>query len=408
MITFKKCMVVAAMATLSLGLFAETKEPVSKTNAATAGIFSTDLDDFTNVNSWSNVNPKDFYLYFGMDNGLSNLASSYDIGFAKYFKKIYWGTYFSGNLGTSTNTTTTVGGTTTKTKTTGDSEWVFNNTIGIGNLGLALNLHFFDDGSTKSGEDYSKDTDLDITLKAGLKEYAIKKTKIVPYAAINYSIGDGTKVKSGEDITNNRHSLFSVEAGATLPLKGSKTFEQTLSPSVKFYTEKAVRDDHGTFGIQIPVTYTGLVNASSNFAFGFTASLEPSLGFGNGDFSFGLTPSAAFGLTYATKKNIDLNAGVEFALPSYSYGKTTTTVLGTTTTTKSSSWDGNDASLTFSSGFAIKVSKNFLIDCTYEALFNLFGSDTSSDLTTTGDTNFWNTVNSILVHNIGFEVSAKF
>nr|MCR5285253.1 hypothetical protein [Treponema sp.] len=119
MITFKKCMVVAALATLSLGLFAETKEPVSKTNAATAGIFSTDLDDFTNVNSWSNVNPKDFYLYFGMDNGLSNLASSYDIGFAKYFKKIYWGTYFSGNLGTSTNTTTTVGGTTTKTKTTG-------------------------------------------------------------------------------------------------------------------------------------------------------------------------------------------------------------------------------------------------------------------------------------------------
>ncbi|MCR5605556.1 MAG: hypothetical protein K6F69_01895, partial [Treponema sp.] len=323
-------------------------------------------------------------------------------------KKIYWGTYFSGNLGTSTNTTTTVGGTTTKTKTTGDSEWVFNNTIGIGNLGLALNLHFFDDGSTKSGEDYSKDTDLDITLKAGLKEYAIKKTKIVPYAAINYSIGDGTKVKSGEDITNHRHSLFSVEAGATLPLKGSKTFEQTLSPSVKFYTEKAVSADHGTFGIQIPVTYTGLVNASSNFAFGFTASLEPSLGFGNGDFSFGLTPSAAFGLTYATKKNIDFNAGVEFALPSYTYGKTTVEGITTTTTTKTSSWDGNDASLTFSSGFAIKVSKNFLIDCTYEALFSLFGNDTSSDLTSTGNTNFWNTVNSILVHNIGFEVSAKF
>ena len=406
MITFKKCMAVAALATLSLGLFAETKEPVSKTNAATAGIFSTDLDDFTNVNSWSNVNPKDFYLYFGMDNGLSNLASSYDIGFAKYFKKIYWGTYFSGNLGTSTKTKTTVGDTTTKTKTTGDSEWVFNNTIGIGNLGLALNLHFFDDGSTKSGEDYSKDTDFDITLKAGLKELAIKKTKIVPYAAINYSIGDGTKVKTGDTVTNNRVSLFSVEAGAALPLKGSKTFEQTLSPSVKFYTQKAVEADHGTFGIQIPVTYTGLVNASDNFAFGFAASLEPSLGFGKGAFSFGLIPSAAFGLTYATKKNIDLNAGIEFALPSYSYSKTTVEGI-TTTTTKTSSWDGNDASLTFSSGFAIKVSKNFLIDCSYEALLSLFGSDTSSDLTTTGNTNFWNTVNSILIHNIGFDFSIK-
>lgn len=406
MISIKKITTVAAAAVLSFGLFAQT-EPVSKTNVATAGLFGNDVDDFTNVNYWSNVAPKQYFAYFGMGSDFGyeerNPIATYNLGFAKQFKKFYWGTYFSGNLGENTTTKTTVGGTTEKKNETKDSEFQFNNTFGFGNVGLGFDFYYRDRGSNRSEENSSINERLNLAFKAGLKEYKVKKTKIIPFAKLSFDI-DGVKTKNNTTTNDQREWTLGLEAGADIPFGKDKNVEQTFNVALGMALKKPADSDkkESHFGIIIPVGYKAIVKASNALSVGFSANLESKLVFGKlGDastFDFDLTPSIAAGVTYATKKNIDLNAGIKFAVPKFTYKKSEVT--------STSTWDGNDAQLGFNSGFAIKPTKNICIDCSYEILADIFGDDTNTDLSTYN--NFWQTVNQVLVHNIGFEVSVKF
>ncbi len=410
MISIKKFTAVAAAAVLSFGLFAQT-EPVSKTSVATAGLFGNDVDDFTNVNYWSNVAPKQFFAYFGM--GTNTVGSTYDLGFAKQFKKFYWGTYFSGNLGPVTTTKTTTAGTTTKTKTTGDSEFSFNNTFGFGNVGLGIDFHYFDDGSSITDNTTDKNETVELAIKAGLKEYKIKKTRIIPYAAINYGIRGNKTVNTVGGTTTTVDSRFwnlGLSAGADIPLGKDKNVEQTATVGLGMTLIKPADSDDKTsnFAIGLPVGYKVVLKATNALSVGFKADADLGMSFGKAGsdtsvFAFAFEPKVAAGLTYATKKNIDLNAGVNFAVPAFTYSKTSVSGYSSGT----AAWNGTDGSLSFNSGFAIKPTKNICIDCSYEILAHIFGNNTETGLTE-GNYNFWNTVNKVLVHNIGFEVSAKF
>ena len=120
------------------------------------------------------------------------------------------------------------------------------------------------------------------------------------------------------------------------------------------------------------------------------------------------------GLTFDTKKEVILNAGLRFDVPSYSDEKTDTDgkVIET------AGWDGTDCDLTWSSGFNWVPTKNISVDCTYQILRNLIdnrGADGNNsadnmetDLSEGNGTSIWNTLNQVLVHNIGFSVSVKF
>lgn len=121
MISLKKIITVAAAAVLSLSVFAQA----SKTNIATAGLFGNDVDDYMDVCYWSGVKPENFFAYFGMDS--NRAGNTYNIGFAKQFSKVYWGTYYSGNLGSTKKTTTTTDSNTTVETVSGSSEFTFNN-----------------------------------------------------------------------------------------------------------------------------------------------------------------------------------------------------------------------------------------------------------------------------------------
>ena len=411
MISIKKITAVAAAAVLSFGLFAQT-EPVSKTSVATAGLFGNDVDDFTNVNYWSNVAPKQFFAYFGM--GKNTVGSTYDLGFAKQFKKVYWGTYFSGNLGSVSTTKTTTAGTTTKTKTTGDSEFLFNNTFGFGNVGLALDFSYADAGSTVTDTYSNKNETVGLTLKAGLKEYKIKKTKIIPYAAINYGITGNKTVNTvgGTTTTSDgRKWNFGLSAGAYIPFGKDKNVEQTFAVGLGMDFEKQSDSDlkSKTFYIDVPVAYKVVFKATDSLSFGFKADIDFPMNFSNDElevktFKFEFKPSVAAGVTYKTKKNIDLNAGIKFAVPNFSYTKNTSKSGDSSTGT--GSWSGTEPNLEFSSGIAIKPTKNICIDCSYEILADIL--DNTETSLNEGNNNFWNTVNKILIHNIGFEVSVKF
>ena len=155
------------------------------------------------------------------------------------------------------------------------------------------------------------------------------------------------------------------------------------------------------------VTY----NATDKLALGFKAGLDPVITSTTSkdaadkdvkSVEFEFDPEVAVALTYDTKKKVVLNAGVGFDIPAYKYSKET----GDKYTSTTHSWKGDDAKISFTSGFEVKPVKNISFDCSYEALADLFGNDTSAELN--NNTNFWNSVNKVLVHNIGFEVTVNF
>ena len=433
MISLKKVFVAAAVATLSFGLFAQS-EPKSKTNTATAGLFGTDVDTYTSVNYWSEVKPENFFAYFGMSKTPQANLSTYDFGFAKQFSKCYWGTYFSGNLGSYSETKTSGNGKSSTEKTNGKSEFTFNNTFGFGNIGLALDFYYYEDGTSGTtftpatlpdAKDITTTTDAatwNLGLKAGLREYKVKNTALAPYAKFNYIMNPadikiedtsihGSKVtKTNEDTVDSRWTVVALTAGADIFLGKSETTEKTANVEAMFAFVNPKDSDkkYKVTEITVPVSYTAIFNASEALKFGFNAKAESKFDFGKGDdnddFLFGFAPEFNVGVTYETKKKVDLNAGVGFAVPSFSYSKNTANDV----TSETSKWDGKDATLSYNSGFAINPTKNITIDCSYEILQNIFSDTSTSTDLNTGDKNFWNTVNDTFVHNIGFEVTVKF
>ena len=184
MISLKKVFVAAAVATLGFGLFAQS----SKTNAATAGLFSTDVDNFVDVNEWSTVNPEKFFGYFGMDYG------NYNVGFAKQFEKFYWGTYYSGDIGSSSKKTNDA-------KTIDDetvTNWgnlTFANLFGFGNIGINATLNFSGYKKVTEQKEPSVTTTEDSTrfsgyVSAGLTSFDLAGFNTKPYAYVSFSNND--------------------------------------------------------------------------------------------------------------------------------------------------------------------------------------------------------------------------
>ena len=229
MISVKKIISIAAVAALSVSLFAQT----SMTNTATAGLFSTDVDNYLDVNSWSEVKPEKFFAYFGMRSG------NYDLGFAKNFKDCYWGTYFSGNLGTSTSTKTTSGDSTSINNTTSSPTYFnFNNIIGLGNLGIGVNFYYNDHTKSYTKQNSGASTRKDdsswtINVKAGLKEYKFNKYLLSPNAFVTFRMNGNTgaktvsKASSDADAvtTDTRNKEIELGAATDILLGNGKAFE---------------------------------------------------------------------------------------------------------------------------------------------------------------------------------------
>ena len=84
--------VISAAAGLMLSGSAAVFAQESLTSESTFGVFGTDVDDYMDVNSWSNVNPKKAFVFADFyDDHLS-------AGFSKQGKKVYFGTYFDGAI----------------------------------------------------------------------------------------------------------------------------------------------------------------------------------------------------------------------------------------------------------------------------------------------------------------------
>lgn len=417
MISLKKVFVAAAVATLGFGLFAQS----SKTNAATAGLFSTDVDNFVDVNEWSTVNPEKFFGYFGMNDG------NYNVGFAKQFEKFYWGTYYDGNIGDSSKKTYDAK-TTADTTVTNWGDLTFANLFGFGNIGIKATLNFSGSKSVTEQKEPSVTTTEDSTsfygsVRAGLTSFDLAGFNTKPYAYISFDTNSnyGTKKDvTNKDTEDNRRKSFGIGAGAEVTLSESETTTQAVSAAVHFtnYTPYDTDRAAKATDFYLPLDYKVTYKASENLSLALGASAD--IDYNTSDNSktkvktstFEFTPSLATGLTYDTKKKVIFNAGVGFTVPSYTNRKTDTDGKVDTT----SEWNGADCNLTWSSGFNWVPTKNVSVDCSYQILDNLIGgsgnntrsADMETDFTEGYSKNFWETVNKALVHNIGFSVSVKF
>ena len=418
MISIKKIISTTAIAVLSVSLFAQFA-PSSKTSEATQGLFDTDVDKFMSVTSWSEVKPEKFFGYFGIGSTPIFGYTSYDLGFAKQFSKCYWGTYFSGKLGTVK--TEKDESAETETTTNGQTEFVFSNLFGLGNgVGLGVDFYYADNGSKKEvASNSKKDTDNRIwglAVSAGLNEYTFKKFNLAPYATVTYimNTNGGSKVVTDTAVTSttvdSRWWTLGIEAGADVNLSKSEAVEQTLSPGARFGFTKPVDNDvkdTNNTTLALPVSYKVVYHATEKLGLGVLLKADTSMNFGKGgedinSFNFYFTPSVSTGVTFDTKKKVILNAGLGFAIPAFTYEKKTVN----SKSNSEANWNGNDASLDFKSGFNFVPTKNISVDCSWQILNHLFGTDTKSALNETTD--FWYTVNKVLVHNITFAVSVKF
>ena len=416
MISLKKVIVAAVIAAMGFGLFAQE----SKTNTATAELFKTDVDNFVDVNEWSTVEPDKFFGYFGMDNNM------YNIGFAKQFSKFYWGTYYCGDINSYSKVTDE--STKTNSETENSSLIRFDNLFGFGNIGLKLSTFF------AGSKTVNEDTDAKITktvdgkvfygrVDIGLANFELGKLNTKPYAYISYNTNDnwGTKTEeTDKDTVDNRKKSFAIGAGAEIIFSESETTKQSLSTSVNFINYTPYDTDlvsKGTY-FSLPLFYEVTYKATDTLALAFGAGANTSYSVDDNSKSktkvdtFRFNPAIATGLTFDTKKKVILNAGVQFAIPSYTDKKTD--IDGKVKTEKD--WDGTDCDLTWCSGFNWVPTKNISVDCSYKILADLLNKNTTNnddtDMTTNfregNGTNFWNTVNQVLVHNIGFSVSVKF
>lgn len=157
----------------------------SMTSISTQEQFGNDVDNFMDVNSWQQVNPEKAFLYGGF--GWSG-DGSLELGFAKQFPALYFGTYVNGGL-----PTWTIDKSTSKKETTVDGSLESQFLFGFGNMGIKTGI-YFNPLNTK----HTKDSDT--KTETWINKYAIS-------ANLDFGINLGDSqiyaVNAGLSVWNN-------------------------------------------------------------------------------------------------------------------------------------------------------------------------------------------------------------
>lgn len=427
---FKKTFVALAIAFATFTVSAQT----SNTSSASNSFFETDVDYFMDENNWNKVKPENGFGYFGMD------YNSYQLGFAKQFDKVYWGTYFNGDFGDYEKTVEKSGSdkTITSKECSSDSSSIsFYNLIGIDNIGLKLGCYYFnwnssvtDDGTTKTDTDKAE---YGLFARAGLTSATFANHEVQPYAWCNFywnydwggaKVITTTKATDKSVTTDSRKWYLNGGVGGTFTLSNDSVKESYLLTYAQVSIKKPINKDekenpdyykYDYLYFYVPVTYKVVYKPSEQLSVGARTGIGTSFTAlttdkDNSSTTIRLSPYVYTGLQYDTLKKVILNAGVYFTVPNLSY--TTSKNSANDTTTTSFTWNeySYNPSLSFSSGFQFNPVKNLCIDCNYSILSGVLGNDLTTDFTegAAGADIFWKNVNNALVHDISFGVSYKF
>lgn len=417
---------------------------VSNTRISTVGLYYTDVDNFMSVTRWNTVKPETFFGYIGYVDELN-------FGFAKQFKDFYIGTSFVGQLdGLTSTTTNNDGDKTTTTETSVENAFTAAALFGFGNMAFKATAAWngADITNTKNVDgDVIKEENFNLNIN--LENGFVTKLDDKPLE-MSFLLGLDSSVDKTVDETADETidlSTYTINVGSSALWTFDTKEKYTQEGLLHLYTSWAIpsysQDIGGVkskgFGmynnsIALIPEYRITLNPTERLSMKAGATLPFTFDF-EGDFDYSETdgdkvynnlrtenvdveiqPMISLGMIYQVlPEKVNFNMGIEFATPSLTWETVTTKTrtdvtskdVDATSTTTVYNYNDYIAGVNFGSGFTVQLAKTVTFDCYWNILSNLFGTNFRSDLTE-GSTNFWNTVNKIFVHNIGFSISAKF
>ncbi len=417
---------------------------VSNTRISTVGLYYTDVDNFMSVTRWNTVKPETFFGHIGYEDGLS-------VGFAKQFKDFYIGTSFVGQLdGLTSTTTNNDGDKTTTTETSVENAFTAAALFGFGNMAFKATAAWngADITNTKNVDgDVIKEENFNLNIN--LENGFVTKLDDKPLE-MSFLLGlDSSVDKTVDETADSKTDLstYTINVGSSALWTFDTKEKYTQEGLLHLYTSWAIpsysQDIGGVkskgFGmynnsIALIPEYRITLNPTERLSMKAGATLPFTFDF-EGDFDYSETdgdkvynnlrtenvdveiqPMISLGMIYQVlPEKVNFNMGIEFATPSLTWETVTTKTrtdvtskdVDATSTTTVYNYNDYIAGVNFGSGFTVQLAKTVTFDCYWNILSNLFGTNFRSDLTE-GSTNFWNTVNKIFVHNIGFSISAKF
>ena len=417
---------------------------VSNTRISTVGLYYTDVDNFMSVTRWNTVKPETFFGYIGYVDELN-------FGFAKQFKDFYIGTSFVGQLdGLISTTTNNDGDKTTTTETNVENAFTAAALFGFGNMAFKATAAWnnADITNTKNVDgDVIKEENFNLNIN--LENGFVTKLDDKPLE-MSFLLGlDSSVDKTVDETADSKTDLstYTINVGSSALWTFDTKEKYTQEGLLHLYTSWAIpsysQDIGGVkskgFGmynnsIALIPEYRITLNPTERLSMKAGATLPFTFDF-EGDFDYSETdgdkiynnlrtenvdveiqPMISLGMIYQVlPEKVNFNMGINFATPSLTWYTVTTKTrtdvtskdVNATSTTTVYNYNDYVAGVNFGSGFTVQLAKTVTFDCYWNILSNLFGTDFRSDLTE-GSTNFWNTVNKIFVHNIGFSISAKF
>ncbi|UTC83313.1 TDE2508 family outer membrane beta-barrel protein [Treponema denticola] len=449
----KKLFVFAVLLMAASLVFAQT----SMTSHSTQNLFGTDVDDFMNVNEWQNVQPKNIFGFLGYgDTGIGSI----NLGLAHQFKPFYLGTYFEGQVNEWISKKETSGDTETSTSTqhTSNGKLLF----GFGNIGVMADMSYTPKANNKvtwTEATQTKQTDnlfyLDFNLIGGINLNSNNKLfKISAKLGLESNVDKKTTNVNG-NVTSftdkNKYDLvinagfshdFSSKDGLTQTVLADLDTKWRIWPAKRSITVAGgittTTYQYGDLRDVITLTpkYQIAYEPEGKFAFKAEAGLGIGFGFeneydytrtvtsGGGEAktykplrtyktTLSLYPELKAAFVYAPVSKFKLNFGLGFNVPSVDWNFTKTETRdasgNVTQTDNGNTFTFNTADGKFSadSGFTWLITENVIFDANWNIVNNLLNTF-STNLSEGDGTNFWNTVNKLVVHNIKFALSVKF
>ena len=441
-------------------------EPKSMTSESTNELFGTDVNDYLDVNEWSNVKPEKvfgFLSYETTGNGKLNFGVAVPVA-----GKFYLGTFFNGQVGSWESKRTTVkDGKTqdeTTTKTNDNNGWSGSVLFGFDNIGIIghfsytpTNPPLTNNSSTIDKKNKGKKTDSKFKLETGLKA--------------------GMNIKGPNDM------LFKTSAELALTSNVNKTVINNTSSSYKALKDESEYTLWLKGGVGFDFAHNGTVTQGANFALNTGWNIYPTTIYDQNDtkkilkvsgklydsieldsawqltyepeggkvvlkakvgvpvkFTFAaahdyteditstqtkeyntarkyqtginFTPTASLGLTYAPISKFRFNVGAKFNVPTFGWTIDTTKHRNSGDgkpdadkgTDKIVTWKFNtdNGQLNLGTGFTWLISQNI----TFDAYWDLTGTLTNFSINFSNP-NIWDKLGKFIGTNIGFLLSVK-
>ena len=439
------------------------KEPKSMTSESTNDLFGTDVNDYLDVNEWSNVKPEKvfgFLSYETTGNGALNFGVAVPVA-----GKFYLGTFFNGQVGSweSKKTTKKDGKTTdsTTTKTTSPDGWSGSVLFGFDNIGIIGHLSYKPGSGTNEStidkKNKTKKTDSNFNLETGLKagmnikgpnDMLFKTSaELALTSNVNKSVTNNTSPSYKELKDRSEYTLWlkggvgfdfahngSVTQGASFALNtGWNIYPTTiydqndpkkiLKVSGKLYDSieldsawQLTYEPEGgkvvlkaKVGVPVKFTFAAAHDYTEDIASTQTKVYNTARKYQTG---INFNPTASLGLTYAPISKFRFNVGAKFNVPTFGWTIDTTKHRNSGDgkpdadkgTDKTVTWrfTTDDGKLTLGTGFTWLISQNITFDAYWD-----FGGALKNFSINFSNPSIWDKLGKFIGTNIGFLLSVK-